>query len=449
MTRRFGFLLLAAALLGAAVPVLAVSEAAPDDLEHNRRLLERDRADPDHYARLLRDLRAFQALPPDRQAQMRRFDHALHEEDPATQKRLWAVLERYAEWVGRLPEADQQRIDGAADPAERLRIVKDLREQQWVDRLPKADRDALAGLGEPARATKIASLLAAERQRRKEWQDWAAGQKARPEAGPRTTRPARLADFPEPVRAFVGDKLTPMLGDDEKERLKNVEGKWPALANLVADLAAKHPYLPPLPSGAVVRYDQLPAAVKALLTPEGLRRRGQWDELQKKEGKWPQYALAVTELLKQEKKGAPPLGASGPDDFPREVRTFLDRSGPEWKEADRARLHDAEGKWPDYPLALLDVARKNDAVVPGMSLPGPRELWNNARAAAALPDVPDRTLLQFAKSELTPAERAALHLGVADKPERLEILKEEYFKRHPDELQRLRRLDRRPAAGGS
>ena len=86
-------------------------------------------------------------------------------------------------------------------------------------------------------------------------------------------------------------------------------------------------------------------------------------------------------------------------------------------------------------------------VIPGMSLPGPRELWSNARAAAALPDVPDRFLAQFAKTELTKEERAALHLGAADPTEKWEILKEEYFKRHPEELQRLRRLDRRPAAG--
>ena len=319
--RRFGFLLLAAALVGAAVPVLAVSEAAPDDLEHNRRLLERDRADPDHYARLLRDLRAFQALPPERQEQMRRFDQALHEEDPATQKRLWAVLERYGEWVGRLPEADQRRIDEAADSADRLRIVKDLRKQQWVDRLPKTDRDALEKLAGPERSKQIALSRWEERRRWKEWQDWAAGQKPRPEAGPRPARPARLSDFPEPVRLFVRDKLTPMLGDEEKDRLKNAEGKWPQLAVAVADLSEKHPYLPPPPSGAVVKYDQLPANAKGLLTPESLKKRGQWDELQKLENKWPQYALAVTELLNQQKKAPPPpLGASRPGEFPEEVR---------------------------------------------------------------------------------------------------------------------------------
>ena len=81
--RRFGPLLLATVLLGTAIPVLAVSGPSGDELEHNRRLLARYRAEPDHYARLLRDLRAFQALPPERQERERRFDHDLHQEDPA------------------------------------------------------------------------------------------------------------------------------------------------------------------------------------------------------------------------------------------------------------------------------------------------------------------------------------------------------------------------------
>ncbi len=91
--RRFGLLFPAVMLLGATLPVSAVPEAAPDDLSHNRRLLDQYRADPEHYARLVRDLRAFQALPPDHQEKMRQFDRALHEEDSETQKRLWEVLE--------------------------------------------------------------------------------------------------------------------------------------------------------------------------------------------------------------------------------------------------------------------------------------------------------------------------------------------------------------------
>ena len=157
--RRFGPLLLVAVLLGAALPVLAVTDPAPppDDLDHNRRLLDRYR-DPDHYARLLRDLRAFEALPPERQERMRQFDRELHEEDAATQQRLWEVLERYSDWVGRLPDAERLRIDEAADRTERLKVVKGLREREWVDRLPKAERDDLEKTSAAMRTNRIAVL---------------------------------------------------------------------------------------------------------------------------------------------------------------------------------------------------------------------------------------------------------------------------------------------------
>ena len=86
--RRFLPLLLAA-LLGAAVPVLATPDPAPDELDNNRRLLDHYRADPPHYRRLLADLRTFQALPAGRQEQMRQFDRELHELEPGRQNHLF------------------------------------------------------------------------------------------------------------------------------------------------------------------------------------------------------------------------------------------------------------------------------------------------------------------------------------------------------------------------
>ena len=62
------------ALALAALLVGLAAAADPDALEHNRRLLERWRSDPDHYRRLQRDLRAFHALPRARQEQLRRLD---------------------------------------------------------------------------------------------------------------------------------------------------------------------------------------------------------------------------------------------------------------------------------------------------------------------------------------------------------------------------------------
>ncbi len=204
--RRFIPLFLAV-LLGAAVPVLAVSDAAPDDSEHNRRLLDRYRADPDHYARLLRDLRAFQALPPDRQERMRQLDRDLHDQDADTQDRLWGVLDRYTDWVNRLPEADQKRIDQAADRNERLAIVKQLRMNDWMERLPKKDRDDLLALPPEQRPARLADFRQKDRQRRQEWVDWAKAMRARP--NPRPPHPAALPEVPnKTLNEFFKTELT-------------------------------------------------------------------------------------------------------------------------------------------------------------------------------------------------------------------------------------------------
>jgi hypothetical protein len=197
--RRFSSLLLTL-LVGAMVPVVAGSDSAPSETEHNRRLLDQYRADPDHYDRLLRDLRAFQTLPADKQQRMRQFDRELHDGESAEQGRLWETLVRYTDWVNRLPEADQKRIEQAADWSERLEIVKKLRFQDWMQRLPKKDRDELAALPEADGAARLAAIRKEERERRKKWQDWADSLKA---------RPAFLPEVPNSVlRDFANSELT-------------------------------------------------------------------------------------------------------------------------------------------------------------------------------------------------------------------------------------------------
>jgi hypothetical protein len=316
--RRFGPLLLAIALLGAALPVLAVSESALDDLDHNRRLLDKYRADPDHYARLLHDLRAFQALPADRQERMRQFDRDLHDQDPATQDRLWEVLERYTDWVGRLPETEQKSIDAAADRTDRLAVVKKLRQNDWIARLPQRDREALLKLPEDKQAAQLAEWRKEERQRRQAWRDWTDAVKSRPDAGPPPNRPARLAGFPQEVQDFVANQLMPVLSDEEKDEVKAAAAnRWPMLANTILDLSNAH----------------------------------------------------------------------------------------------------------------------------HLDLPGPPELWSAARAA--LPNVPGRVLKEFYQTEVNPELEAAMRAAADDPGERYEILRREYFKKHPEQVERWRRFQRR------
>src|SRR5438874_1623147 len=139
-----------------AVPALALPEPGPDELERNRRLLERWKSDPEHYRRLLQDLRAFWDLPPERQEALRRLDRELHEADSSTQQRLWAVLERYRLWLERLPETDRERVLNAPDKEQRLRVIKEFRERQWVDRLPLRLRNELLTIDPDKRAARIA-----------------------------------------------------------------------------------------------------------------------------------------------------------------------------------------------------------------------------------------------------------------------------------------------------
>src|SRR5436305_1008066 len=117
-----------------ALPVAAAfasSEPDADDLDRNARLVEKYRRDdPDYYKRLRRDLRAFHRLPAEKQERLRQLDRTLHEQDSLTQRRLWAVLDRFNAWLDRMPEEDRRRVEEAPTREERLRVVKELREQE-------------------------------------------------------------------------------------------------------------------------------------------------------------------------------------------------------------------------------------------------------------------------------------------------------------------------------
>src|SRR5438132_1069513 len=112
-------------ILFLALPSMASADGGEDG-ERGRKLLEKAKNDPQHYARLLQDLQAFRALPEDRQKALRKLDQELHEEDSVSYARLQRVLERYAEWLERLPDADRKKLEAAADSRERLRLIKEI-----------------------------------------------------------------------------------------------------------------------------------------------------------------------------------------------------------------------------------------------------------------------------------------------------------------------------------
>jgi hypothetical protein len=417
--RRCWFPVLLGALIGV-LPGHAVQEDVGADLDRNRRLLERWKADPEHYDRLMHDLRAFAELPPDRQESMRKLDRALHHEDLTTQTRLWTVLSRYRAWMDTLTPADREDILSAPTARERLARIRTLKERQWVDRLPAKVRAQLNRLPADKRTARITELRAEERALRLTWL-------TRPGQKPAPPRPPSTQQLPPEVQRFVQHHLLPRLGAKEKEQLRQAEGKWPELPRTILALSERYPVLPPLPGKPITHFRDLPPWVKNQVSERRVK---------KQEGKWPEFALAVVRSVRKSHPRAPlALGACRPADFPRQTRAFLEERLPGLLDgAVRQGLEKLEGRWPDYPHKLHQLARQKRFVIPGMSLPGPRELWESARAH--LPDIPDRTLYQFVVTELTAKERAALGISIDDPAGSREKVKKAYYRKNARELQR-------------
>jgi hypothetical protein len=161
-------------LLLAAVPVVGSAGDSYGDLEHNGQLLRKWKEDPEHYARLQRDLKAFYAMPPERQEQLRRFDRDLHAGDAYTQRHLWEVLVRYNTWLDRLSQADRKRIEEAGNQGERLRVIHEMREKQWLAFLPQETSKQLGNAlkdNPKQRSAILLEYINKEKQRRNHWRE--------------------------------------------------------------------------------------------------------------------------------------------------------------------------------------------------------------------------------------------------------------------------------------
>jgi hypothetical protein len=352
--------------------------SAPRDLEHNRQLLQKWQTDPEHYARLQRDLRDFWALSKPNRERLRQFDRELHDLDASSQKRLWKVAERYRAWLERLPEEDRRKIEAATDLANRLRLVKEIREGQWLERLPRKVSEQLEKLPADERALRVERLREQERKQRKLWE--------RPLGpGPRPAKPrTQLQELPEVVQAFWTKNVLPRLSAEERSEYERAKSRGEFVPTLKR-LAEQHPVLPPLPPPAkpVRRYEDLSDDAKRIAGAKPLweRRTDTWKRLQKVEGVWPEWAeLFLGALTPEQRKALPSLGASRPREFPPNIQKFIDTTlrnklrHPEWR-----KLRETEGRWPEYPKRLLELAHKHNLEVPDMSLPGSIEGWDVTR----------------------------------------------------------------------
>jgi hypothetical protein len=339
---------------------------------------------PDDPAYLRRQYAWFQAQDPARQAQLRKLHAEFQQVPPEEQARLTKVIQTYNAWLVKLPEADRRRLLAAPTPAERLDEVRKLREREWVDAQPRPYRDEYAALPEPARRDKVQEWRAEEADRREEWalaqKQWA--------DNPTGKTPAVLINDRQAVEAFVAH-LRENLSEAERKALDEARtalddfGAWFGYGFLIVRHAELHSIFPWAKVGPR-EWSELPDEWKRAFPRDSLPR-----EVRRARGRWPDFAAELTAHARRNNLDLPPLGETNKKQMPGEVTEFLDRAldrqlrqAGEGGKADRKLLADAEGRWPEYPRQIVDLARKYRQPIPGWTLPQP-QFWERLRAGKA------------------------------------------------------------------
>lgn len=362
------------ALVLAATPAVRADESpgakGKERTDADRPTLQQLQADPARYARLVQELRAFQNLPTEQQSRLRKIDKELNEANPAAVARLHRSLVRYVDWLDKLPESKRNYIESATEPAERLARIRQLREQEWIERLPKAQQDQIRSVTGESRVALIKKFKVEEKQRRQDWQaatrHWDELQKGPP--------PTRRVELPSEARTFVDTVLLPRMTNADQERLKGVEGKWPAFMEMLTDLSDRYV---PFPGAARPKEpSDLPEEMRKRI---GALRPAQRQGLQAAEGKWPDYPQELLRVLRR-RMLTPRLTPARPADFDEPVQQFIrNQLFPRLTADDTRQLSNAEGAWPDYPKAVALMAGKHNLIVPGM-LPLPKSYLDKYRA---------------------------------------------------------------------
>jgi hypothetical protein len=331
--------------------------------------------------------KSFRELPAARRAEIVQLDARLHALEPRERDRLLRVLEVYAAWLERLPDAERRGVLAAATPSLRLGVVRDLRERQWIVSLPPPLRKKLDALTDPNEKAKLVGQWKDEEAiRRDRWafvrrhaEAFADNKSPWPfdtEAGRReVVEFARVAFKPDEGRR---SRLSPEELAEYRRTLTLAErdGAWAWYGLTVYELARLHPYLPEPadPKLLMTEVNDLPEVYVQRVTPKKGPPRVKLTSV----GKWPEFPLEVLKDVPFPKGfSPPPLGPARPGEFKEPVRTFAQQElFPKLTPGEKFALQKLEGKWPDYPRTLVDYATKHDLSVPGVTLPGPPKRWD-------------------------------------------------------------------------
>ena len=341
----------------------------------------------------------FGEYPPARQQQLRTLHRQLAELPAKERAPLHRTLEAYAVWLDRLPDTLRKEILGAPGGAERIEAVRRVRERLWRESLSQSRQKALRAVASVEERTKLlGELKERERTFRREWElmhrQWQPNksddQKAWPFNSPALAKPLddfirrafgvdlgaavdRKADISAPCR-LTREELIEL---KYRHEAAVKEGYWFSYGACLLQLAELHPMLPEPGRGKpLTQMDQAPLSlpvVRKLAKNDGVNLQQRFRPTL---GRWPDFALEIHRLDAASKDKLPPLGPCRPGEFADDVEIFVkDQLGPKLDKKERDRLEIQQGKWPEYPRLMIELAKAKNLSVPGAMLPGEPKLW--------------------------------------------------------------------------
>ena len=375
-------LLMMVSLIALGNPTGIFADAQDEPNQRYQTLLKKLKSSPEHYNQLVKSYESFQALPQEKQKAIKDLDNALHqlmknydsfqamgkEKQTALKKaevgivksdsleagRLIEVFQKFGEWYENLTQLEKERLAKATHPEGRIAEIKKILTSQWMDRLPKNDLDSLMKLDEKTRAIQIVKMKKDEQLR----------------IALSFDKKKKVGLYSEESQKFIA-QIKQQLNSDQLEKLGKLEVKKGAYVKMILDFAEDNPPLPLNMQGAkYLTIKDLPAEVSSQL--KKLKQEGIYKQIEitKVEKRWPAFARGVTEIIR---KSDPAFnyefGACKLADLPEETRVVVNDLAQMLPEDEMIKLKAAEGKWPDYPLLIRDLARMHLVTVPGISIP--------------------------------------------------------------------------------
>lgn len=353
----------------------------PDEAQAAPAQLDRPLAIEDQAKRFTQ----FLSLSPKRRQEIVALDRQFREMPDSDRSRLSGVLEDFAVWLDRLPDPLRNEVLSAPGRDERFAAVETVLVKERIESLPAEKRQKLRLITD---ANEKASLLKGwfdeEQEQRQEWhlaaRQWQAIKDGK--------RPWPFADesLRKEIERFVKtvfkvESNATRLTTEESRRLEFIRKEterdraWFQYGAVLMELADRHPSLPETRDGLpITQLDQLPKTIQAELSRKPLVFQ---NRIRPTIGKWPDFALSINAENRVQKLGTlPSLGPCRPGEFREPVEQFLTEAlQPKLTPVQILELKRLEGRWPEYPRKMLELAKLHDLSVPGVTLPGSPQLW--------------------------------------------------------------------------